>query len=125
MLVGETHSQTLTREIREECGAEIARISRPYGKIIEYDTPFEPEYSVFKMTSYYYLCQVKPAFFDQSLDLYEREMGFQPAWINIEEALRINKAAASSDQAGKLRWITREIYLLELLQRETASGLNS
>ena len=115
--IGETHLQALAREIREECGMVLASTGAAFGRIVEYATAEEPEYDIFKMTSYYYYCQVQADIFAQKLDAYEKDMGFEPIWISIAAALSKNKAAAASNQAGKLFWNTREIFVLELLQK--------
>jgi len=55
---GENYESALIREIREESGANVIAVMGPFGKVIEYDLPLEPEYDVFRMTSSYYLCKV-------------------------------------------------------------------
>ena len=116
ILDGETHSQALAREILEECGMTLALTGPAYGKIIEYAAAYEPDFDVFKMTSYYYYCQVQPTAFAQNLDPYEKEMGFQPTWISIADALDRNQAAKASDPNDILFWNRREIFVLESLR---------
>ena len=94
-------------------GAEI-------GVSIEYDTPIESDYDVFKMTSYYYHCDVEDGFGAQKLDGYEQELGFRPVWINIDEAIRLNKALLSSDKTPE--WLRREIFILGYIRQNLISA---
>ena len=119
----ETHQETLAREIREECGARVTQFGPAFGKVIEYDTPMEAEFDVFKMTSFYYLCQVEQEFFVQQLEQYERDLGFHPVWIDIDDAIRDNqKIARSAPHNGarsvliEMHWLPREIFVLEQIR---------
>ena len=113
---GESHEQALRREVQEECGMSLAEMGSGVGAVIEYDNPSEEEYDVFKMTSHYYRCEVKDGFGAQMLDDYERDLGFKPVWISIEDAIQSNKSLLHTEQ--KPEWLEREIFLLEYLQRQ-------
>jgi 8-oxo-dGTP pyrophosphatase MutT (NUDIX family) len=114
---GESHQQTLSREIQEECGAEMLEFGAAFGKVIEYDLPKETEFALFKMTSYYYFCQVNLQFFEQTLDDYEKALGFTPVWIKIEDAIRINQNILQNGNHTEIFWLNREIYILQELQK--------
>ncbi len=75
----------------------------------------EHDYDVFKMMSHYYQCDVKDNFGMQTLDDYEQELGFKPAWIDIDRAIELNKVLLRSDNAPK--WLKREIFVLEYIQQ--------
>lgn len=108
----ESHDDALRREIREECGARLMDIERPFGKVIEYDVPVEQDYDVFQMTSYYYLCQTDQALGEQQLDPYEAALGFRPGWVELEDALRANAAVLRAGLPGTPRWTRREVFVL-------------
>lgn len=112
---GETHAQALQREVREECGASLFNIGSGIGAVIEYNFPMESDYDVFKMTSYYYQCDVIDGFGAQKLDGYERDLGFKPIWIDIDKAIHVNKTLLSSDK--QIDWLKREIFVLEYIQK--------
>jgi 8-oxo-dGTP pyrophosphatase MutT (NUDIX family) len=112
---GESQQQALIREIREECGALVTEVGPEFGKAIEYDFPLEPEYDVFKMTSFYFCCQVAGTLTEQRLDDYEREMGFQPAWVAIAEAIRVNREILATKDYSEFPWIARDTFVLEQL----------
>ena len=114
--LGETHEQALRREVREECGAELMRFGEEIGSIVEYDFAKEAEFDTFKMTSHYYRCEVADGFGLQKLDGYEKDLGFKPTWISIEDALQQNKSLLNSPNAPQ--WLRREIFILEILQNK-------
>jgi 8-oxo-dGTP pyrophosphatase MutT (NUDIX family) len=111
----ETHAQALSREIQEECGTSLTRIGRKIGEVIEYNLPMENDYDVFKMTSHYYECEVSDNFGLQKLDEYEKDLGFKPTWIDIDNAIQLNKALLHSDKAPE--WLRREIFVLEYIRQ--------
>ena len=111
--VSETHEQALARELLEECGASLLSVDGEVGAIVEYNLPMEKDFDVFKMTSYYYQCQVKDGFGSQKLDGYEAELGFQPMWIDIDKAIEANKSLSTPS----IEWLRREIFALEYLKQ--------
>ncbi|MCC6500854.1 MAG: NUDIX domain-containing protein [Anaerolineales bacterium] len=112
---GESHDQALRREVEEECGMALERVGDEIGAVIEYHFSIEKEYDVFKMTSHYYWCEVADGIGVQKLDDYERDLGFKPVWVNIEKAIRVNRAMLGSGRAPE--WLRREIFMLEYLEQ--------
>ena len=110
---GESRAQALRREVSEECGAKLIHIGEEIGAVIEYNFSIEPEFDAFKMTSHYYHCDVEDGFGAQNLIGYERDLGFQPVWISIGNALEKNKTLFHSERAPE--WLRREIFVLEYL----------
>jgi 8-oxo-dGTP diphosphatase len=115
---GETHAEALAREIREECGAACVCIDHGLGKVIEYDFAEEAEFDTFCMTSYYYFCQVEDSFGVQALDNYERDLGFRPVWVDIDEALVTNRTALQSQTKDFPTWTARETWVLEHIKQQ-------
>ena len=113
---GETHENTLIREIKEESGAEVIGEITPFGRVIEYDLPIEKDYDVFRMTSYYYLCEVGVAMSEQKLDQYEKELGFVPIWVGIDMAIRQNSCVLQDPHKQAPRWTKRDLAVLELVR---------
>lgn len=113
---GESHEVALKREVAEEIGKQVVGIVKPFGKVVEYDVPIEKEYDVFKMTSYYYWCQVSNNIGKQNLDQYEKELGFLPVWIEIDAAIDNNASLLTDSHKCIPRWVKRELQVLEQIR---------
>ncbi len=67
------------------------------------------------MTSHYYLCQVEDDFGAQKLDGYEKDLGFKPVWIDIDDSILANRLLLDSDKIPE--WLKREIFVLEYIRK--------
>jgi 8-oxo-dGTP diphosphatase len=115
---GETHAAALRRELREECGVSEVRILRPFGMAVEYNRSIETEYDIFRMTSYYYLCEIGEARVALQLDRYEQELGFTPVWVEVEQAIQANAALLQDEQRRPPPWTRRDLAVLERVKLE-------
>lgn len=120
--MGEPHVDALARELLEECGATLIGIDGELGTIIEYDNTTNTGYDLFKMTSTYYFCRVEDGFINQNLDEYEKDLGFQPVWIDIKDAIKTNKQLLSLNKPPE--WLQREIFALEYIQKSLRKTKN-
>ena len=111
---GEAHLDALRREIREESGAALVRVTGELGKVLEYANAVEPDFETFKMYSYYYFCEINGEIGALDLDDYENELGFRPCWIPIETALATNRRVLAESNPVP-QWARREIFVLERL----------
>lgn len=116
----ESHQQALTREILEECGARVTAFLGGVGRVIEYDFPVEKDLDLFQMTSNYYLCLVDPQLLPQKLDAYEKDLGFVPRWIGIDEVIEVNEMVLSSPTLPKPKWTLRDTTMLRWIKRRLA-----
>ena len=114
---GESQAEALRREILEECGAALVRIGDEVGAVVEYKLAFDEGFDTFKMTSCYFLCDVADGFGPQNLEEYEANLGFEPRWVSIDEALRANRSLLETESA--LDWLKREIFVMEYLQNQS------
>lgn len=114
----ETYAEALVREIREECGATVTRIQGAFGKVIEYDLPEEQDYQLFKMASLYYFCDVDPCFSEQQLDSYEKDLDFQPIWIDIDTVIAVNSSILQCEDPHPPRWTRRDTFVLERIREQ-------
>lgn len=108
--------EALRREILEECGAQLTKIIREIGSIVEYANAKEPEFDTFKMTSHHFLCEADAFVTPQALDDYEAELDFQPVWVEIWTAIQTNQVLLRSKKKKPPRWTAREIFMLEYIQ---------
>jgi 8-oxo-dGTP pyrophosphatase MutT (NUDIX family) len=112
----ESSEAALKREIAEECGMDLTCIIQSIGCVIEYGIPMRSGFEVFKMTSSYYLCEVAATIKKQRLDAYEEELGFQPVWVEIDTAIKTNKAFLKIETKGPSQWTARETFMLEYIK---------
>jgi 8-oxo-dGTP pyrophosphatase MutT (NUDIX family) len=112
----ENSELALKREVAEECGMNLTRILEEIGSIVEYAIPMKVKFDIFKMTSSYYLCEVDSGFTSQHLDAFEKDLGFQPVWVDIDTALKTNKIVLQSKTRKPPKWTVREVYM-EYIQK--------
>ena len=111
---GESFTDTLIREVKEEVGYSIKTIFDKVGVITEYNTAQEKIYDYFKMTSEYYFVKIDRNLHFQKLDDYEEKLKFEPKWINIKDAYDNNKETIKNNK-NISSWIKRETLVLEEL----------
>lgn len=122
---GENHATALARELREEAGRSPSRITALLGITIELDIAPEHSRGNFRMVSFYYLCELDPGIHPQSLDRYEKTLGFTPAWVTPKEALDNNVCLYQRADSHGPFWLAREIAVLrELSAMRCISGLS-
>ncbi len=111
---GETHEQALVREVAEECGMTVLHVREEICRIVEYDRPMEQDFDVFKMTSHYYSCEVQDGFGLQKLETYELNLGYEPVWMALDQAIHANRSLLTDSHPPK--WLQREILVLEYIK---------
>ncbi len=104
----------LEREIREECGMDLASMGELRFRIREMRESRESAETAFTMLSEYYECSVKDGAFGQKLDPYEESLGFRPRWISLVSALDENRRISRAPEE-KPAWIEREIWVMETI----------
>lgn len=115
VLPGEGHNQALKRELLEETGYTLQRFITLLGTTIELDFLRESETSVFRMISFYYLCELLDGQVALSLDPYEKELGYTPRWITPRDALHHNEELRQQLGSEQLFWLARETAVLHRL----------
>ena len=113
---GETLEQALTREMREECGAALAKISGPFGYVVEYAVAKENEFDIFCMTSHYLYCALDEVWGAQRLEAYEAALGLTTQWVDVRAAILANTESIAAQRAPE--WTRRELFVLRILHEE-------
>jgi len=88
----EDHIDALKREMKEELGANTVINIKPYGYIEEKRFGLSKSPTVYLQTSYYYIASVAD-FGKQQLAEREIDHGVIPVWVDIDDALKVNRLA--------------------------------
>jgi 8-oxo-dGTP pyrophosphatase MutT (NUDIX family) len=112
---GETHDDTLIREVREEAGLTVLPESiREYGWVHRIQRG--KCNTVFVQDNYYYLCRTKREVLPQRLDAYEAEERFTMAFIDPHLAITVNREQPHGPKDQIM--LEREARVLEMLLDE-------
>jgi len=110
---GESNTDTLIRETREETGLTIIPDSiKPYGLAKEKRRSVLNPNDLFIMESYYYICNVYDHISETSLQDYENEYGYRLHFVDVDEAIKANEKAALLHQ-HEAPWINRELAVFK------------
>ncbi len=113
---GESHADTLIREVREEVGLSVIPSTiAELGMVTELKKSDYFQNIVFRQNSCYYLCDVGDNVASQHLDDYEAAEGFCLRYVTIGEAMRVNALCESEEN---IRIAQRENRVLELLAEQ-------
>ena len=112
----ENDSDTLKREIMEECGFEMISMGECKCVTIEQNVDIFDPNKIFKMVSRYYFCEVDPENqYLQNLDDYEQKQEFRSEWIDIESAIENNEQLLKSNRKDINPWVRRDTDVLMML----------
>lgn len=117
---GETHTETLLREVLEETGFPVIKESiREFGFVMRKQKDSKDENGIFVQENYYYFCELnEEGKIGTNLDDYEAEEGFTTVWMRPDEASRINYNCDFSREGVDEGLVTREAKVLEILALE-------
>ena len=115
---GETHLETLAREIKEETGMTlIPETAKEFGEVLKIQKGDEVgENTIHIQQNFYYTCRVEDEIGEQDLDDGEKALDFVLKFVPIEEAIVAN-SAFESDDPFKKQMAEREKRVLELLKK--------
>lgn len=112
---GESHEETLFREVVEETGYVLKEVKNKIGQIVELRYDDSSENTIFQMTSHYYICEITGEKILKNLDQYEADLGFEELWITVDEALMGNEEILINHNSFKNPWVYRESNALKAL----------
>ena len=107
---GESPTELLIREVREETGLVVIPESIvPIGEIDEFRRDAYDENQRYHCLSLYYWCEVLPEALEPCMTQTEILKGFHPLWATPEQALESNRRLREAP------WMEREICFFEML----------
>ena len=116
---GETHEETLIREVKEESGLVVIPESiKEYGSALRLSKSSHFENTVFEQENFYYLCDVQEEWDTPEFDVHEIEEQYSLVFVTLEEAIRKNRFDDHGEENGGV-WIERETRIMELLMGES------
>lgn len=116
---GETHLDTLIREVREESGlVVIPATAKEYGMVIRKEKGKRED--LFIQENFYYLCEAEPEVASQNMDEDEAYEQFTLEWIEPEKAIDVNlhHPHGEKNQELAIHMMEREANVLRMLIQE-------
>jgi 8-oxo-dGTP diphosphatase len=111
---GESPADALVREVGEECGLDVVRVAGTPTIVVEERRPGQEPAVVLSMQSSYHECVVDHGRHPpRDLDPYEAALGFEPAWVTLEHAVRVDAEVLA--RGGAQPWVARELAVLRVL----------
>jgi 8-oxo-dGTP pyrophosphatase MutT (NUDIX family) len=112
---GESPAEALTREVREECGVAVVHLAGTPTIVVEERRPGLEAGVILSMRSSYHECVVDHDHdHPRDLDPYEADLGFEPAWVTVDDAVRGNEEVLAHGCAQP--WVARELAVLRVLR---------
>jgi len=108
---GETHTETLNREVLEETGYSVLPGSAAeYGKTLILRKGWDKD-EIFEQESFYYTCNADEESFTKPSpeDGYEKDFGYEPIHVLIDDAIRANEKLLN---IREISWTERDLYML-------------
>ena len=111
---GETITEALIREIKEEAGATVRPLSIKEFEIGKYVTIYRenPSNVIIERYFSYYFCDIEDEYTEVNQTAHEIETGQQFVFVSIDEAIATNE---SHIQQGS-HWVENPTYILRLLK---------
>ena len=118
---GETHLQTLAREIKEETGMTlIPESAKEFGEVLKIQNGNEAGRDVIHIQqNFYYTCRVEDRIDRQELDEDEEKMNFVLKFVPVKEAIAVNAVFKSNNTFHK-QIAERDKRVLEILHMQDA-----
>jgi 8-oxo-dGTP diphosphatase len=108
----EEHIETLMRETLEETGLHIKENTiKEFGFYVECRKSLYED-AIFEHKSYYYSAEVDDIVSAINLNEYEKELEYELRWVEIQDAIKTNKAFKNNEE---YTYITRETTVLNEL----------
>lgn len=112
---GESHQETLFREVTEETGYICNVIGQNIGRVDLRRRDKYEEDKMYELISHYYLFDVTSSKQAVQLTKDEKVYELKPVWIELEEAIRRNRVFLEAGTTVDF-WINQELYVMETIR---------
>ncbi|TMM45973.1 NUDIX hydrolase [Colwellia ponticola] len=109
---GESITEGLIRELKEETGAHNVKDIAAFGLYEEFRPWYKNDFDIIHMQSYCYTCTIDNELREPELEAHEVNNGMHPIWMNIHQAIAHNEETIANS-AKKGLSIERETFLLK------------
>ncbi len=114
----EDHVKAIKREVREETGYLVSKVSNKIGQVFEQKLDQFDSAKIFEMTSHYYTCEIKENIrLSLQLSRSETKLALRPTWISIVDAIKANNQVLNGIQNNINSWVNRESLVLRILKK--------
>ena len=117
---GESITDGLIRELKEETGAHNVKNIAAFGLYEEFRPWYKNDFDIIHMQSYCYTCAIDDQLREPELEEHEINNGMHPVWMNIHQAIAHNEETIANS-AKKGLSIERETFLLKRIVSELIS----
>jgi len=117
---GESITEGLIRELKEETGAHNVKNIAAFGLYEEFRPWYKSDFDIIHMQSYCYTCTIDDELLEPELEAHEVNNGMYPVWMNIHQAIAHNEETIANS-AKKGLSIERETFLLKRIVSELIS----
>jgi ADP-ribose pyrophosphatase YjhB (NUDIX family) len=114
---GETITDGLIRELKEETGADNVQNIQAFGVYEEYRPWYKNDFDIVHMLSYCFQCTIDDVLQKPELEAHEVSNGMCATWINIHQAIKHNEHTIEHSEKKGLS-IERETFLLKMIAAE-------
>lgn len=111
---GETRTETLMREVREEAGRDVLPETVREALLVR-ERRLGARGDVLFMDSYYYFCEVSDTVHPQQLQGYELDEGYEVVWMTLADAIARNEKISGQ---AKTPWVLRETTVMRALMQQ-------
>ncbi|MDG1751691.1 MAG: NUDIX hydrolase [Thalassotalea sp.] len=121
---GESITDGLIRELKEETGAHNVKNIQAFGLYEEYRPWYKNDFDIIHMQSYCFVCTIDDELREPALESHEINNGMYPLWKNIHEAISHNENTIANSEKKGLS-IERETFLLKLIVKELLTKVSA
>ncbi len=112
---GESHQEAIMREIKEETGYSCREVGKNIGCVQVRRRDLFDRDKMYESIMHFYMIKVSTEREEQKLTSSEAKWSLEPLWMDIDEAIALNKKYLEGGTRAEF-WMHPEIFVLEHLR---------